>query len=151
MKNFFKKNMLTIIISVVIILFVVLSILIKEKGADTSDEIKEWLAATEKNEYVVTVIAQEKCGACQAFKPRMDEAQEEYGFKVYWHEVDVLRTQNLKDYNAVMDTYTLTGYKGTPHTFITKNGKVIDDLSGSASKESLIEFLAENGVITLNE
>lgn len=151
MKNFFKKNMLTIIVGAVIILFVVLSILIKEKSADISEDIKEWIKATEKDEYVVTVIGQEECYYCNLFKPTMDEVHEEYGFKLYWHEVDVLRKKNIKDYNAVLDTYPKEGYKGTPYTFITKNGEFISYLSGNASKESLVEFLESNGVITLND
>ena len=145
MKKFLSKYGVVVGVVLALGLFIVLSVLIKEEPIkEMSSNMEEWLADTASDEYVVTVIAQTTCSHCINFKPVMQKANNEYEFKLYWLEADEL-TNN--DYNALTGTYDLEDYSGTPYTFITKNGEVLDHLSGERDYDTLIEFLEENNVI----
>lgn len=145
MKKFLSKYGVVVGVVLALGLFIVLSVLIKEEPIkEMSSNMEEWLADTANDEYVVTVIAQTTCSHCINFKPVMQKANNEYEFKLYWLEADEL-TNN--DYNTLTGTYDLDEYSGTPYTFITKNGEVLDHLSGERDYDTLIEFLEENNVI----
>ncbi len=145
MKKFLSKYGVVVGVVLALGLFIVLSVLIKEEPIkEMSSNMEEWLADTASDEYVVTVIAQTTCSHCINFKPVMQKANNEYEFKLYWLEADEL-TNN--DYNTLTGTYDLDEYSGTPYTFITKNGEVLDHLSGERDYDTLIEFLEENNVI----
>lgn len=145
MKKFLSKYGVVVGVVLALGLFLVLSVLIKEEPIkEMSSNMEEWLADTASDEYVVTVIAQTTCSHCINFKPVMQKANNEYEFKLYWLEADEL-TNN--DYNTLTGTYDLDEYSGTPYTFITKNGEVLDHLSGERDYDTLIEFLEENNVI----
>lgn len=149
MKKFIKKNLPVIIIGALVILFVVLAVLLKDNNKETTTtEVENWLAATKEEESVVTVYAQTTCGHCKLYSPIMEEVYNEYDFNLYWFDVDSL---NRSDYNLLTYTYNLTGYSGTPYTLITKAGEVVAYHSGRMEKETLVNFLAENGVIEKNE
>lgn len=145
MKKFLSKYGVVVGVVLALGLFIVLSVLIKEEPIkEMSSNMEEWLADTASDEYVVTVIAQTTCSHCINFKPVMQKANNEYEFKLYWLEADEL-TNN--DYNTLTGTYDLDEYSGTPYTFITKNGEVLDHLSGERDYDTLIEFLEDNNVI----
>ena len=145
MKKFLSKYGVVVGIVLALGLFIVLSVIIKEEPIkEMSSNMEEWLTDTASDEYVVTVIAQTTCSHCINFKPVMQKANNEYEFKLYWLEADEL-TNN--DYNALTGTYDLEDYSGTPYTFITKNGEVLDHLSGERDYDTLIEFLENNNVI----
>lgn len=145
MKKFLSKYGVVVGIVLALGLFIVLSVIIKEEPIkEMSSNMEEWLTDTASDEYVVTVIAQTTCSHCINFKPVMQKANNEYEFKLYWLEADEL-TNN--DYNALTGTYDLEDYSGTPYTFITKNGEVLDHLSGERDYDTLIKFLEDNNVI----
>ncbi len=145
MKKFLSKYGVVVGIVLALGLFIVLSVIIKEEPIkEMSSNMEEWLTDTASDEYVVTVIAQTTCSHCINFKPVMQKANNEYEFKLYWLEADEL-TNN--DYNALTGTYDLEDYSGTPYTFITKNGEVLDHLSGERDYDTLVEFLENNNVI----
>lgn len=148
MKKFLKKNKATLIVVGLVVLFVVLAILLKDVNFEGEGELQEWLADTASSNKVVTVIAQTSCGHCKVYKPVMTEVQEEYGFKLYWEEADLL---SKSDYNILSTTYELTGYSGTPYTFVTENGGLIAAHPGRMEKEALISFLTDAGVIEAEE
>ena len=145
MKKFLSKYGVVVGIVLALGLFIVLSVIIKEEPIkEMSSNMEEWLTDTASDEYVVTVIAQTTCSHCINFKPVMQKANNEYEFKLYWLEADEL-TNN--DYNVLTGTYDLEDYSGTPYTFITKNGEVLDHLSGERDYDTLVEFLENNNVI----
>ena len=145
MKKFLSKYGVVVGVVLALIIFLVLSVLIKEEPIkEMISNMEEWLPDTASDEYVVTVIAQTTCGHCINFKPVMQKANNEYEFKLYWLEADEL-TNN--DYNTLTGTYDLEDYSGPPYRFITKNGEVLDHLSGERDYDTLIEFLEENNVI----
>ena len=141
--KFIKKHAFIIIIAIIVILFVLLAILTKDNKTEKVNEVDRWLEDT-KNGYVVSVYAQTTCGHCKNFKPVMEEVQEENGFNLYWFELDTLKEADL---NKVLNTYEMTGYKGTPYTLITNNGEVVSYKSGETTKEALVEILTDAGVI----
>lgn len=111
------------------------------------DSVTEWLEEIDKDQYVVATLGQTTCSHCIAFKPVMTKVQAEYGFKLYWFELDTMSKYNKDDYTTLMDKFELEGYQGTPYTFITKNGEFIGYISGERDESALIEFLKENNVI----
>lgn len=147
MKKFWEKSKNTILVVLGIIVFVGGSILLQkasEKPCVISDEINSWIEITSKDEYVVTVLAQTTCGHCINFKPIFTTVAEENNLNTFWFEVN---TMEKCDYEALTKTHNLQNYGGTPHTFITKAGKLVAEFSGAADQEELEEFLRENKVI----
>ena len=148
MKKGIKKFIPLIIVLVFIGLFILLGLLSKENPAKAeSEEINEWLIDTKKDEFVVTVLGQTTCSHCLNYKPVINEVQSEYNFNLKWIEIDTLSSV---DRNIVENTYKLIDFEGTPHTFITKNGKLIKELSGEVTKTRLISALKVAGVIENN-
>lgn len=161
MKKFWNKYKGTIIVIVLLVLFVLLSVLTESGNKKSSkddielskltEETKAWVDATESDEYIVTVLAQTTCSHCIKYKPVIEDLQNEYGFKLYWYEVDeVYNTEGRsEDYEAIIGYYDLKDYTGTPHTYITRNGELLVENSGAITdKESLKEFLITNKVIS---
>lgn len=109
-----------------------------------SEKINNWLTDTKKDEYVVTVLAQTWCPHCNSYKPTMEEVNNEYNFKLYWVDLDLL---TKTDYNTIKNTYELSHYTGTPYTFVVKNGEFISFNVGNKTKEDLINYLKASGVI----
>ncbi len=150
MKEFLLKYKIVIAVVVLLGLFVLLSVLMGDKelfSKEMGSDVQEWLTASKSDEYVVTVLGQTTCPHCINFKPVMASVNNEYDFKLYWFEIDVMSKNDKEGYNALMNTYNLDGYQGTPYTFITKNGEFVDYTSGGKDKDTLIEFLKKNGVI----
>lgn len=147
MKEFILKYKVFLIVAVLLVLFVVLSVLLgenKTENVEMKDDLTEWLSDTKKDESVVSVIAQTTCGHCIAFKPVMQKTANKYGFNIYWFEANLM---SKEDYTSLTSTYELTGYSGTPYTFIIKNGKFVDYISGETDEENLVKFLKNNNVI----
>ena len=151
MKNILKKYSVPIIIGIVLILFVVLSLLMRDtnpKGFLGNKDFSNWVDDTKKEEYVVTVVAQTGCGHCINFKPVMKKVFNKNDFKIYWFEADLM---NKERYQTLIGTYELPDYGGTPYTFITYKGELVDYYSmGEMSKEALEGFLTKNNVIGAN-
>ena len=145
MKKFLKKNMSTVIIGGLVVLFIVMSILLRNVNFENNESaLDEWLADTSSSQKVVTVLAQTTCSHCVAFHPVMNEVQSEYGFKLYWEELDLLSTA---DYKKILNTYSINDFQGTPYTFVTENGVLLGSQSGEMPKENLVTFLTSTGVI----
>lgn len=146
-KNFLEKNKVYIIIGFLAVLFIVLSLLVKDSDIKNKNDEKvtEWYSTTKEGGVVVTVLAQTTCGHCVNFKPIMNSVQKEYGFKLYWFELDQVSS---KSYTMLTNTYDIYSSFGTPYIFITNNGEFVADYQrGEMPKDELITFLKENGVI----
>lgn len=148
-KSFIEKNKGTILLASILVLFVALSAIIKdeEEKTDIAEKIASWYTDTKEGGVVVTVLSQTTCPNCTNFEPIMEKVQEEYGFKLYWFEVNEMTS---KDRTTVTKTYDID-FQGTPHTFVTKNGELIDENVGYTPEKDLIDFLVESGVIEEKE
>ena len=145
-KNFINKNKVLLLVSALIILFVVLSFLIKEDELAVNSDVTDWYSTTKEGGVVVTVFAQTNCSHCINFKPVMNKAQKEYGFKLFWFELDQVSS---KDRVTLENTYDIYDDFGTPYIFVTNNGEVVGDYQkGEMPYDDLIDFLKENKVIT---
>ena len=147
-KKFMKKYKMVFITAALLVVFIIGSVLIGDAAMDK--EVQEWLDQTQKKQYVVTVIARTTCGYCNAFKPTMQEVQEENGFLLYWIDRD-LYTPSAR--NQLESAYKINnhGFDGTPYTFVTYDGEFKGYLSGNKSKEDLVAFLQNLGVIEKTE
>lgn len=108
------------------------------------DKYKEIYDSKEKT---IVVLGQTGCGACNAFKPVINEIAKDYNVPIYF--------VNLTDWTK-RETYDLMGslsyFKeresfGTPLTLILENGDNIDEQEGHNSKATTIEFFKKHGFI----
>lgn len=141
------KKVLTYLLILGIPLVIALSFHMENKAKENivlSDDIQAWYDLTEGDQPVATVIAQSWCSHCAAIKPYMEEIEAEYNVKIYWYDVDLL---NSSDASAITDRYPRT-YNGTPHVFVTKSGKLVDEIAGEAAKDDYISFFKTTGIIS---
>ncbi len=148
MKKFILKYKVPIVIGLLVILFIALSVIIGDVKAKVSDDISSWVDDTKKGDYVVTVFAASWCHNCENHKPVMEKLQKEYGFNLYWFEIDLLQKNKPDDYNTLMNTYKLDDFTGSvPFTFVMKDGEYLGNVLGAQGEERILEFLKENNVI----
>ena len=112
-KKFLEKNKVYIIIGVLAVLFIVLSLLVKDSDIKNKNDEKvtEWYSTTKEGGVVVTVLAQTTCGHCLNFKPIMNSVQKEYGFKLYClliHMIFILVLVHLISLLLIMENLLLT-------------------------------------------
>ncbi len=149
-----KKNKETItlaVIAVFVALFVGLSFLIDTSGSKPEKKEEptlsayDWLADTQTEDYIITVLALTTCQYCQAYKPVITKIADDYGLKLYFFETDELETT---DTTILTTTYELKNYEGyVPFTFILKDGEVVGDQTGYNDEETTIQLLREVGAI----
>lgn len=128
------------------------------------ENAKEYLKVVESKKTVaMSVFGRDNCYYCQQFLPVVNTVAEENELEnVYYFDSN---NYNQDEYEKIMksDLYipaecSADGNKaklsdgfGTPLTLFTKNGKVIDCLSGYVNKESLISKLKTVGMISEDE
>lgn len=145
MKKFILKYKAPIAIVVLLALFIILSILVGDIKVKVGEDVSEWMEETKKDEYIVTVYASSTCGNCANHRPVMEKLQKEYGFKLYWFELDELTASDSK---AVTEEYDISDYDGrVPFTFVMKDGKYLGNILGAQGEEAVVEFLKEQKVI----
>lgn len=128
------------------------------------ENAKDYLKVVESKKTVaMSVFGRDNCYYCQQFLPVVNTVAEENELEnVYYFDSN---NYNQDEYEKIMksDLYipaecSADGNKaklsdgfGTPLTLFTKNGKVIDCLSGYVNKESLISKLKTVGMISEDE
>ena len=132
--------------------------LIKYKVAKNA---KEYLNLVKEKKITMAVFGRTNCYYCQQFMPVFNTVAGEYKLNIYYF--DSLKFDE-KEYNKIMSaglkipaTCSESGKEakleagfGTPLTIFTKNGKVVDCISGYNSKKDLIEKLKTVGMIKNN-
>ena len=147
MTKFLKKYKAVLIIGVLLILFVLMSILLKNTSVPIkgNEDLSTWVDDAKNNEFVVTVVGASWCSNCQVYKPIMQTVKDKYDLNVYFFEADLLGEEEEK---IVSNTFELTDRTdGIPYTAVISKGKVIANHTGRMSKNDLIKFLKEAGVI----
>lgn len=149
-KTFLSKNWLPCVIVFFLVLFIVLTILIRKNTTPSvvktlGSSITQWSEEVKKDQFVVTVIAGSTCSHCTDYKPTMQKVYNNNDVIVYWFEIDKLTKEGQNTLTSTIELKTFEG--GTPHTFISKNGKLIDEQIGRIEEEELKQFLKKNNVI----
>ena len=132
------------------------------------DENKSYKVADSFNEYkkivngektVMTVFGRNSCSWCNKFKPVYNAVAAKYDIDIYYFDSD---SYNENEYKKVLNMNLVIPSKcgsdgsefklidgfGTPLTIFTKNGNVIDCISGYVNRSSLIEKLKVNNMIS---
>ena len=148
MKKFLSKHIALIIVIIFIGLFVLSGVLSgKQVTKIDSEEISSWLSDTKSDNYIITVLAQTTCSHCHNYQPVIEEVANSNNLKLHFINLDTL-TEN--DRNVVVNTYDLKDFEGTPHTVITKNGKLLKEISGENTKSRIESALKVVGAIENN-
>ena len=115
----------------------------EEAGFENLEEVSvgDIKSKIKNKESFVLMVSQTTCSHCKAFKPVIDEVAEEYGFKVYVVESNLLEESDYKDLQKIIS------YDGTPTTGVFIKGKLEDTIEGESPKASVIEFLTKYGII----
>ncbi len=116
----------------------------------------------DKKLVTMAVFGRDSCFYCNQFKPVYNTVAEEYNLNIYYFDSD---SYDKTEYASIMkmglmipascsDTQKeveLSSGFGTPLTLFTKNGKVIDCISGYIGKKELISKLETVGMIKSNK
>ncbi len=112
----------------------------------------------DKKKTTMAVFGRDTCFYCNQFKVVYNTVAGEYGLDIYYFDSD---SYDKDEYTKVMnlglkipascsDTQKEVNLQpgfGTPLTLFTKNGKVVDCISGYATKSSLITKLKTVGIL----
>ena len=113
-----------------------------DEDYEYEDNFNAWLQDVNSDELVVTVIANTHCGHCVRYQPIVHNLWRRYKFKLHVLHKDKLSQSE----NDELFSLNFTNYNGTPYTFITLNGEVIDYLDGVVTKDTLDMFLQNNNI-----
>lgn len=108
-------------------------------------DLVEWQKDIALDEPVVTILCQSENSACESYTQIVNDLALEYGFKVYFFNVDQLSAVDqgyLTDSSVIPDFHNIY-----PFTFIVKNNYASSARFGRLSRNSLGNLLLEAGVI----
>lgn len=151
-KGFFSKYGAVVVIAALLVIFGAIIVGVKDdskdadkaKGQLVSMEVSEWQTAIKEDTLIVTTLAQTTCSWCEKFKPVAQTVAKKYGVDIVWLNVNTL---SQEDYTKLTGTFKELSEFGTPHTIITKNGKLVDQISGYVEESDFVSALQKNGVI----
>ena len=129
-----------------------------EVAYKTVSTYKEYMALVNGKKIVMAVFGRNSCSWCNRFKPIYNEVASEHNLDIYYFDSDSFDTteyskilnSDLKIPAKCTDTgeaQKLSDGFGTPLTLITKEGKVINCISGYVNKTRLTSILKESGMI----
>ncbi|NLL01997.1 MAG: thioredoxin family protein [Mollicutes bacterium] len=121
-------------------------------------DYKEYKKLVDAKKITMAVFGYESCGYCKLYKPVFNEVAIEYKLNIYYFDS---ATFNETEYKKIMNSglkipksCTDTGKEqrlsdgfGTPLTIFTKNGKIVDCISGYVGKDTLVSKLKSVGLI----
>ena len=107
----------------------------------------------------MAVFGRDNCFYCNKFKPVYNAVSEKYDVDIYFFdslsydktEYDKITNMDLTvpaKCNSNGTEFKLSDGFGTPLTLFTKKGKVVDCISGYVNRESLIDKLKTNKMIS---
>ena len=119
---------------------------------------KEYKKVVDSKKVTMSVFGYDGCGYCVMYKPVYNDVASEYKLDIYYFNSDTydsteyskIRNSGLKIPKACNNQgkdIALSEPFGTPLTLFTKNGKVIDCISGYVEKETLVAKLKTVGMI----
>lgn len=117
-----------------------------------AENFKAYKKLIKGEDVVMSVFGRESCYYCNKFKPVYDAVAEKYNIDIYYFDSD---NYNSSEYKKIINLdltipakcnsqgaeFKLSDGFGTPLTIFTKDGKVIDCISGYVNRKSLVEKL----------
>lgn len=97
----------------------------------------------------VIILATSSCQYCQAEHPILNEIAKETGAKINYMYLDYAFSSQ-EEYDSFMNSLDWLKENsdfGTPTTLIVNSKKVVAELSGYRSKDEVISFYKDNGII----
>ncbi len=124
----------------------------------TVSTYKEYMKIVNSKEITMAVFGRNSCAWCNRFKPIYNEVAAENNLNIYYFDSDSF---DSNEYGKILNSglmipascnnkgtdIPLSSGFGTPLTLFTKEGKVIDCISGYANKTSLLTKLKSVGLI----
>lgn len=124
----------------------------------TAKNAASYKKAIKSKEIIMSVFGRTTCSWCVEYKPVYNDLASKYDLKVYSFDSD---TYDKTEYNKIMNIGLMVPEKctqsgkaeklstnfPTPLTIFTKNGEVIDCISGYVPKDNLEMTLEEVGMI----
>lgn len=140
-----EKKRLYVMFGVVVGILVVVSAICIAGNQSIKELFKSIDEKMQSNTVQVFYFEKPTCHYCMLLKPVTDTLKEEYELSYNYIDTSTLNNGQLK---RILDKFGIT-YKtfGTPHLTITKNGKVLDHLSGYADENIVFELFQTTGVI----
>ena len=112
---------------------------------DEDEAVASFNKVLNSEEKQLIYIGRPTCGYCQKLSPILEEVSDEYDFEYYYVNTDELVSNQFTTILYKLDN-KLNDF-GTPYLAVVQNGKKISELPGYVEKETLIEYLEENGII----
>ena len=103
------------------------------------DKFTELIKGNEKS---VVMVGRPTCSHCVAFKPVITKVANDYEIDIYY-----LNTDEILDEDDFNDLWDFIEASGTPTTVIVGENKLISGQEGEMTREKLVSWLGENGVI----
>lgn len=138
-----KKMWIMIVVVVGLILFTICIYWIENLA--TQKTLKEIDQKMNSGETQIFYLSRPTCQYCILLQPITDTLEEEYQLAYNHIDTDKFSTSQLKKILSKFGVDTKTF--GTPYIAITKNGEVIDELSGYADENVVFELFQRNGLI----
>ncbi len=95
----------------------------------------------------IVVLGQTGCGACNAYKPIIDEIAKEEGITIHYVDMRQLNDDEPSKLLGSLSYFDNVESWGTPLTLIIENKKVVADQKGHNDKETTLEFFKTNGLL----
>lgn len=150
----------------VALLLVFTAIMVKGTGSTTSSETNEEesleydvskfdtlsttdaISEVKKGDLEIVYIGRASCGYCAKFLPVLRQAQDDYGYKTIYIDLEKMTSDDQKNL-LTMDNeegYITENFGYTPMILIFKDSKLVNGWVGYAEYSSFAAFLEENGL-----
>ena len=124
----------------------------------TVSTYKEYMALVNSKKITMAVFGRNSCSWCNKYKPVYNEVANKYNLDIYYFDSD---SYDKSEYSKILNSglnipasctdtkkeEPLSNGFGTPLTLYTKNGKVIDCISGYVDEDNLVKKLKSVGLI----
>lgn len=165
----FNKLFYSLIAITVVLLLILITILVKGTNLSTNDNSSTTGESEELGEYDVSMfdtlsttdaieriksgdttlvyIGRSTCGYCVQFLPVLQQAQEDYGYKTTYINLEEMSSEDQEKLIELdnEEKYIEENFGYTPMILVFKDGKYADGWVGYAEYDSFAEFLEDNG------
>ncbi|HHX33602.1 MAG TPA: thioredoxin family protein [Mollicutes bacterium] len=146
-----KKNLTSILIGIAIVVLMLIPVFI-DKGVGYIEPTKasEYLSVVDSDKTIMAVIGRDSCPACSQYKPIYNDVGLEYDLDIYYINTDLMPEAELSEIlhsdlvipakcHSSEEEVPLYELEAVPLTIFTKDGEIIDCISGVAQKDYLID------------
>ena len=139
-----KKIIILVSICIVVLIGAIITDRSVSKTYFNKIEFDDLIKKIENDETFIFVISQTTCTHCATYKPKLEQAANDYKLEIYYIDVDLLSDEE----NTKLKSYV--SYEGTPVTIFLKDGEetsAITRINGDASREKIDRKLKSNGFV----